>query len=167
MKRAEIPYKVSKGTVSVPGRLFAFDQIQPHAVLATEFQGQPYTSLVAYALTQDAKGLLFMTPKSTRKYRNILRNKQVSLLLDTRTNTPDDYMTAESITILGKARPVRKGAKWLRMASVFTNKHPKLRKVIASREIALILVEITTCIHVTRFQRVTIWEAKESNTIRL
>lgn len=158
MKRGEIPDKPSKGTISVPDRLFTFDKIQPHAVLATELNGQPYTSLVAYALTPDAKGLIFITPKVTRKYKNILKNKQVSLLLDTRTNTPEDYMTAESITILGKAQPVRKGAKWMRLASIFTKKHKKLKKIVASPETALILVEMMTCIHVTQFQRVTIWE---------
>jgi nitroimidazol reductase NimA-like FMN-containing flavoprotein (pyridoxamine 5'-phosphate oxidase superfamily) len=158
MKRAEIPDKVSTGSVSVPDRLFAFDQIQPHAVLATESQGQPYTSLIAYALTPDASGILFITPKSTRKHKNILKYKKVSLLLDTRTNTPEDYMAAESITILGKARPVRKGVQWKRLSSIFIKKHPKLRKVTASPEIALIIVEMTTCIHVTQFQSVTIWE---------
>jgi nitroimidazol reductase NimA-like FMN-containing flavoprotein (pyridoxamine 5'-phosphate oxidase superfamily) len=158
MKHGEIPDKPSKGTVSVSARLFIFDKIQPHAVLATESNGQPYTSLVAYALTPDAKGLIFITPKTTRKYKNILRNKQVSLLLDTRTNTPEDYMVAESITILGKAQLLRKSEKWMRLASIFTKKHKKLKKIVASPETALILVEITTCIHVTQFQSVTIWE---------
>lgn len=158
MKRPGIPVVVSKGSASVPERLVFLDQMQPHAVLATESQGQPYTSLVAYALTPDARGILFITPKSTRKYKNILQNNRVSLLLDTRTNTPEDYMTAESITILGKAHPVRKGAKWNRFAGIFTRKHPKLRNIIVSPETAMILVEITTCIHVTQFQSVTLWE---------
>jgi len=158
MKYRKIPDKVSKGEVSVQDRLIVFDQIQPHAVLATESGGQPYTSLVAYALTPDAKGLIFITPRSTRKYKNILKNEQVSLLLDTRTNTPEDYMSAESITILGKARPVRRGKKWISLARVFINKHPRLGKVIHSRETVLIIVGIASCIHVTRFQRVTVWE---------
>lgn len=159
MKTDEIPDTVSIGTISVPDRLFVFDKVQPHAVLATESNGQPYTSLIAYALTPDAHGLIFITPRSTRKYRNIMKNRQVSLLLDTRTNTPEDYMTAESITVLGKAFPVRKGEKWNRLAKIFTRKHPYLKKIVSSPETALVLVEMSVCIHVTRFQSVTIWEA--------
>jgi nitroimidazol reductase NimA-like FMN-containing flavoprotein (pyridoxamine 5'-phosphate oxidase superfamily) len=158
MKHGNIPDKMIKGTVSVPDRLSMLDKIQPHAVLATEYGGQPYTSLIAYALTPDTKGLIFITPRSTRKYTNILKNERVSLLIDTRKNTPEDYLSAESITILGKAHPVRKGTQWERLIRVFTEKHSRLGKVTDSPKTALILVEISTCIHVTQFQSVTIWE---------
>jgi heme iron utilization protein len=158
MKHTKIPDKVSTGNISVADRLFFLDKIQPHAVLATESDGQPYTSLIAYALMPDAKGVIFITPRSTRKYKNILKNKRVSLLLDTRTNTSEDYMSAESITILGKAHPVRKGEKRTSLARIFVKKHTRLKEIIISPQIALILVEVNTCIHVTRFQSVTIWE---------
>jgi nitroimidazol reductase NimA-like FMN-containing flavoprotein (pyridoxamine 5'-phosphate oxidase superfamily) len=158
MKHTKIPDQVNMGNVSVPDRLLSFDKTQLHAVLATEFGGQPYTSLIAYALTPDAKGIIFITPRSTRKYKNILKNKMVSLLLDTRTNTAGDYMSAESITILGKAHPVRKGEKRIRMAKIFTKKHTRLKQIITSPETVIILVEMTLCIHVTRFQSVTVWE---------
>jgi hypothetical protein len=156
VKRGTIPSTVSVGNVSVLERLAAMDSIQPHAVLATESGGQPYTSLVAYTLTPDAKGVIFVTPKVTRKYKNILKNKRVSLLIDTRKNIPDDYLSAESITILGEARPVRKSARREKLAGIFTKKHARLKNIIALPETALILVDIAQCIHVTRFQSVTI-----------
>ena len=157
MKRGTIPDTVSAGNASVPERLTTLDTIEPHAVLATESDGQPYTSLVAYALTPDLKGLIFITPKSTRKYRNILKNNRVSLLIDTRKNTPEDYLSAESVTILGKAHPVRRSSRRERLARIFARKHVRLRKIIGSAETALIVVDIVTCIHVTGFQSVTIW----------
>ncbi len=156
MKRGTIPSTVSVGNASVLERLAAMDSIQPHAVLATESDGQPYTSLVAYALTPDAKGVIFVTPKVTRKYKNILKNKRVSLLIDTRKNIPDDYLSAESITILGEARPVGKSERREKLAGIFTKKHARLKNIIALPETALILVDIAQCIHVTRFQSVTI-----------
>lgn len=158
MNHEKIPVSVSKGDALVADRLVALNKKELHAVLATESSGQPYTSLVAYALTPDARGILFITPRRTRKYRNIVRNSRVSLLIDTRRNTEDDYMSAESITILGIARPVRKGKKWLALAQIFAKKHPKLKKITSSPETALILVQITLGIHVTSFQRVTIWK---------
>ena len=156
--RTPIPDRVTKGTTFIPARLRILDKIQPHAVLATESEGKPYTSLIAYALTPDLKGLIFITPKSTRKYKNILKNKHVSLLVDTRTNTSKDYMGAESVTILGNAHRVRKGKNWTRLAGIFAKKHARLKKIITSPETALILVEITDCIHVTKFQSVSIWK---------
>jgi len=155
-----LPDKVSKGNISVPARLRILDTTQPHAVLATDSGGQPYTSLIAYALTPDMKEVIFTTPKSTRKYRNILKNKHVSFLIDTRTNTAEDYMVAESVTILGNALPMRKGKKWLELKGIFLKKHPGLAEFVHSPETALILVEIIKCIHVTRFQSVSEWTAK-------
>ena len=162
MKRSykAIPDRISRGTVSVRERLVFLDRTQRHAVLATEAEGHPYASLVAYALTSDMKGLLFITPKSARKYRNILKNNRVSLLIDTRSNTEEDYMDAESVTILGNAGPVRKGRKWSELAGILLAKHPVLKKVMPSPETALIMVEITKCVHVTNFQSVSTWDVE-------
>ena len=133
------------------------DKDQLHAVLATESDGQPYTSMIAYALSPDKKGIVFITPQKTRKYNNILKNNRVSLLIDTRSNTEKDYMTAESLTILGNAKPVRKGGKWSELAGVLTRKHPNLNEIIDSPETKLIFIRIVRCIHVTRFQTVSEW----------
>jgi nitroimidazol reductase NimA-like FMN-containing flavoprotein (pyridoxamine 5'-phosphate oxidase superfamily) len=158
--RNTIPDRVSKGYISVPDRLRVLNKTQPHAVLATDSDGQPYTSLIAYALTTDIKGVIFITPKSTRKYKNILKNKKVALLIDTRSNTTRDYMSAECVTILGKAYPVRKGKKRTEFSEIFLKKHPKFREIIDSPETVLVLIKIIKGIHVTRFQSVSVWEMK-------
>ena len=162
MKKPEqpIPDRLNDGTIDVPERLSAMDKDQLHAVLATESDGQPYTSMIAFALSPDKKGIVFITPQKTRKYKNILKNNHVSLLIDTRSNTEKDYMGAESLTILGNAFPVRKGGKWLELTKVLIRKHPKLNEIIHSAETKLILVKITRCIHVSRFQTVSEWIAK-------
>lgn len=153
--RKGIPSRVSKGSVSVIDRLIILNKAQRHAVLATDSDGQPYSSLIAYALTSDIKGIIFATPKSTRKYKNILKNRCVSLLIDTRSNTEKDYMDAESITILGNAYPVRRGKKWSELAEILKNKHPRLTSFIDSHETALVYIEIIKCIHVTKFQTIS------------
>jgi heme iron utilization protein len=160
MKQAIIPDRVSKGDVSVPERLKSLDKTRLHAVLATEFDSQPYTSLIAYALTPDMRSILFITPKFTHKYKNMMKNSRVSLLIDTRSNTKKDYMGAEAVTILGNAVSVRKGKKWSELADLFIQKHSKLKEVINSSETALIAVKISACIHVTQFQSVSIWNKK-------
>ena len=77
-KNTEIPFNKSEGNIAVAKRLLVLDQQQRHAVLATDNYGQPYTSLVAFALTGDGRGVLFATPKKTSKYKNILVNNKVS-----------------------------------------------------------------------------------------
>ncbi len=159
MKRSKesIPDRVKKGSAPILERLNALDKGQLHAVLATALDGQPYTSMIAYALTPDKKGIVFATPRKTQKYKNILKDNRVSLLIDTRSNTEEDYMSAESLTILGNAMPVRKGGKWSALARVLMRKHPNLNEIIRSTETKLIFVKITRCIHVNRFQTVSEW----------
>lgn len=159
MKKSEesIPDRVKKGSAPIFERLNALDKDQLHAVLATESDGQPYTSMITFALSPDRKGIIFITPRKTQKYKNILKNNHVSLLIDTRSNTEKDYLSAESLTILGNAFPVRKGEKWSELTQVLIGKHPKLKEIIHSAETKLIFVKITRCIHVTRFQAVSEW----------
>lgn len=159
MKKSKesIPDRVKKGSAPILERLDALDKDQLHAVLATALDGQPYTSMIAYALTPDKKGIVFITPQKTWKYKNILANNRVSLLIDTRSNTWKDYMGAESLTILGDAFPVRKGKNWSELTKVLIRKHPNLNEIIRSPETKLIFVKITRCIHVARFQTVSEW----------
>ncbi len=159
MKKSEesIPNRVIKGDTPVLERLKALNKEQLHAVLATESNSQPYTSIVAFALSPEGKRIIFSTPGRTQKYKNIIKNPRVSLLIDTRSNTKKDYMAAESITILGNAMPLKKGKKWTEFAEILIKKHPELNEFVHSPETRLILVKITRCIHVTRFQTVSEW----------
>jgi nitroimidazol reductase NimA-like FMN-containing flavoprotein (pyridoxamine 5'-phosphate oxidase superfamily) len=156
MKKA-IPITTSKGNVVVPDRMRFLNETERHAVLATALQGKPYTSIVAFALTKDMKGVLFATPKNTRKYRNIIKNNHVALLVDNRNNTDKAYMGAESVSILGTAKPVRRGKRWLELSRVFIRKHTALREFVKSPSTGLILVEAKRCIHVSQFQMISEW----------
>jgi heme iron utilization protein len=158
--KKSIPARVIRGNISVIERLKYLDETQLHAVIATDSNGQPYTSIISFALIPDKKGIVFATPESTSKYRNILKNSRVSLLIDTRSNTEKDYMSAESITILGNARSVKKGRKWVELTKIFVKKHPGLEEFINSAETKLVFVELTRCIHVSRFQTVSEWVAE-------
>lgn len=153
-----IPSKTSRGDVPVLERLQKISQKEPHAVLATESDGMPYASLVAYALTPDRKGLLFATPKHTRKHQNMKKNPNVSLLIDTRSNTKRDYLSAEAVTIMGKAQTVRRGKRWTQLSEMLIKRHPELAGFVHADSTALILVDADQIIHVGRFQMVTEWK---------
>ena len=153
--RGSIPDRVKKGNIPVFERLYVFDKIQLHAILATVSDKQPYPSMIAYALVPDEKGIVFATPNKTQKYKNILKNNRVSILIDTRSNTKKDYMSAESLNILGYAKPVRKGKEWRELTNILLKKHPKLKEFVYSSETKVIFVKINQCIHVKRFQTVS------------
>ena len=79
------------------------------AVLSTQNQGQPYSNLVAFAVTPDLKYLLFATTRATRKFANLLADSRVSLLMDNRTNEEADFAEAAALTVLGQAWEVHGG----------------------------------------------------------
>jgi hypothetical protein len=157
----KIPIHKTQGKVNVKEGLSILNKRQKHAVLATDFGGQPYTSLVAFALTPDCSGLIFSTPKKTTKYKNILINSKVSVLIDTRKNSVKSYLESEAITILGTALSFRKGKNLDAMASVLLAKHPELKGFVSSASTALIHVVFDRVIHAGQFQSVTVWDCKE------
>lgn len=161
-EKRDIPKKTSKGVVSVPDRLKLFDKNERFAVLATDDRGRPYASLVSYAVTPDLKKVIFATPRETQKYRNIIQARDVSLLIDNRGKAGSKgIMEAEAITIIGVAKPLRRGETWEKMAGIFLKKHPGLEEFIKATSTALIVVEAVRCIHVGHFQTVSVWDCGE------
>jgi nitroimidazol reductase NimA-like FMN-containing flavoprotein (pyridoxamine 5'-phosphate oxidase superfamily) len=155
--RESIPNTTKNGTVAVSDRLKVFNEKQFFGVLATNDNGQPYTSLISFAITPDLTQVIFATPKGTRKYKNILNTKNVSILIDNRSNARKNLMETEAITIIGEARSVRRGKTRDELAAVFLKKHPDLHEFIQSDTTALIVVDAVRCIHVGKFQTISVW----------
>jgi hypothetical protein len=157
-----IPFSKKAGKVNVQERLRVLNKKQRHAVLATDADGQPYTSLVAFALTPDLKGALFATPRNTAKYRNILSNSNVSLMIDSRTDSAAGYMESEALTVLGKASALRKGRKRDESAALLIEKHPRLSGFVKASTTALICISFEKVVHAGHFQTVTVWEPQKT-----
>jgi heme iron utilization protein len=159
-EREQVPSAVQKGFISVPERLKEFNRTESFAVLATvdTDNGRPYTSLVAYAITDDLRRVLFTTPKGTRKYKNILNSEHVALLIDNRQKSNKNIMVTEAVTITGIARPVRRGKVREEYVQIFLKKHPDFEDFTRSATTAIIVLDIVQCIHVGKFQTVTVWD---------
>jgi heme iron utilization protein len=129
---------------------------QYFAVLCTEDNGQPYSNLVAFAVTDDLKYLVFITGRNTSKYRNIFKNQRVSLLIDNRTNNPTDIEEATAITVIGGAHEEAEGGSVFRTA--YLSRHPHLSQFASEADNTLIVVAVAAFI-IARFdntQRLTI-----------
>ena len=155
--KKQLALEKTRGTAAVAERLKFMNSTQKHAVLATVSAGQPFTSLVAFAMTPDMKSVVFATPRKTLKYRNILGNKKVALLIDTRSNTDAAYMKAEAVTVIGTAAPLRSGRIRESHAGILIEKHPALRRFVQEKTTAIIIVEAEKCFHTGSFQKVSEW----------
>ena len=163
MKIERVPSVTQKGTVPVPDRLRRLNRKEYFAVLATDDEGRPYTSLVNFALTQDCKTVIFATPRATRKYRNMIKTKSVALLIDNRSGKTKNLMGTEAVTIIGMARPLRRGKAWNAFVDTYCKKHPDLLEFVHSPSTALMIVEVMRCIHVSQFQTISVWDCGEQS----
>ena len=121
---------------------------QRFAVLATQFEGQPYSNLVALAEADNLRSLLFVTSRDTRKYSNMLANKKVAVLIDSRTNQALDLNNAVAITALGAIEEVGTDNKGY-LSGVYLSKHPQLKDFLHEPSNALMRISVTEYIVAT------------------
>ena len=127
--------------------------LQKLSVLATQGDGRPYGSLVAFAATADLKTLLFATKRATRKYSNLLAHPDVAMVIDTRTNQAADFSDATAVTALGEVEEVAADDRQ-EFLNIYIEKHPYLKEFVESPTCALLRVRVRNYIMVSRFQNV-------------
>ena len=122
------------------------------AVLATTSPTGPYTSLVAFVVSDDLRTLAFATARSTRKFKNMLVHRPVSLLIDNRSNRPSDFDVGLAVTVLGEAFEAH-GQQRQVLRELFLARHPSLRPFVLDPATALMAVAVSGYVVVDRFQR--------------
>jgi nitroimidazol reductase NimA-like FMN-containing flavoprotein (pyridoxamine 5'-phosphate oxidase superfamily) len=126
---------------------------QKLAVLATHKDGQPYSSLVAFAVTEDLKHIIFATSRATRKYEHFSSDARVALLIDNRTNKVADFHSAIAVTAIGTAMEPDENNRQ-QLAQRYLAKHPDLKDFVQSPTCALVQVSVKTYYVVRTFQNV-------------
>ena len=132
-------------------------QDQPYAILCTQGQGQPYGSLVAFAVTEDLSSAVFSTPVSTRKYRLLCECDHVALVIDSRSTSSADMMNIEAVTATGRAVQVPHGQEFDQWSGLLTRRHRQLEDFVKSPTTAVFRVEILRYFDVSHFQEVRQW----------
>lgn len=133
-----------------------FDQ-QHLGVLATYGDGYPYTSLVAFAATDDLDRLLFATTRATRKFANLSANPRVSMMIDNRSNRVEDFADAVAVTAMGEVFELM-GQSLKEHKSLFLARHPHLSEFVAAPTCALLSIAVERYLMVSRFQNVNVLE---------
>jgi len=127
---------------------------QHFAVIATESQHQPYTSLVSFAPSTDFHHLYFPTRKETKKYLNITENKHVAVLIDNRENTPSDLSDAITVIALGDAQQIEHHPQLIQ--TLLLEKHPDLTVFLSEPSCVLFDIAVSTYQIVQKFEQVQI-----------
>jgi heme iron utilization protein len=126
---------------------------QLQAVLATQHQKQPYTSLMAFAATPDLRQIVFATYRATQKYSNLLDNPLASLLIDNRCNDSADYGNAVAISAQGATQEVD-AARRAELLQLFLKKHPHLLSFVTAADCVLLQMNVACYYVVSEFQSV-------------
>ncbi|MBK7953653.1 MAG: pyridoxamine 5'-phosphate oxidase family protein [Candidatus Accumulibacter sp.] len=133
---------------------------QRYAVLATESGGQPYTSLMAFAVTDDLKGLILLTERATHKYANLMANRRVAVFIDNRENVGSDTDAAVAITALGEADEVA-GEECVCLRDAYLARHPYLDQFATSPSCAILRIRVRSYLVVRHFQDVAEWRVED------
>lgn len=113
-------------------------------VLSTISGDRPYTSLMRYAADDRCMEIYLVTHKNTTKYRNLLKNPHVSLLMDTRTRAA--LSDIQALSIEGVAFTVsdadRQASDRASIVDRFIQRHPDISEFVRHPDAAVICVEV-------------------------
>lgn len=141
---------------AILGRLHALFDSQRYAVLGTDDRGQPFASLMAFAVTDDLRHLVILSDRNTRKFVNLAVNRRVALLVDDRGNKITDTQDSIAVTVLGQAFEAdadNGGA----LAGLFLARHPGLADFAASPDCVVVRVEVSAYLLVEQFEHTIEW----------
>jgi nitroimidazol reductase NimA-like FMN-containing flavoprotein (pyridoxamine 5'-phosphate oxidase superfamily) len=139
---------------------------QRFAVLSTESDAGPYSSLVAFWAQDDLSQVFFATMRATRKFNHLVAHPRVSLLFDDRSNREIDVRDAMAVTATGSAAEVMDEKARAAASAGYLGKHPHLASFVASPGCAIVRVKVETYFVVTRFQNVMELHLPESRDAR-
>ena len=112
-------------------------------VLATVSEGKPHCSLMAYVSDADCREIYMVTHRETKKYRNLVNNPLVSLLIDTREGTSGAAETI-ALTVDGLCSPIMEEVRRTSVTAMLLDRHPHLKVFLDQSHAALLSVEITS-----------------------
>jgi nitroimidazol reductase NimA-like FMN-containing flavoprotein (pyridoxamine 5'-phosphate oxidase superfamily) len=108
---------------------------QGTCVLATASQNRPHCSLMAYSTNHSCDEIYLITPRDSKKYKNMLENPAVSLLIDTRQNTSNqDHNEIIALTVSGRFQEIIGDSEQERIRKELSRRHPELENFFENPE---------------------------------
>lgn len=111
-------------------------------VLATAHHNRPHCSLMAYSTDEEGNTIYMVTRKATQKYKNLLENPQVSLLIDTRAATRAESRSAiQALTISGTCAAVEDRRETDFICRQIIGRHPHLKELVEHPDAIVVSVK--------------------------
>ncbi|MFW9963523.1 MAG: pyridoxamine 5'-phosphate oxidase family protein [Candidatus Sifarchaeia archaeon] len=126
---------------------------QSIAVLGTSNKDEPYSCLVGFAISEDLKELIFATMRQRLKYKNMLANPRVTLMIDDRDTQASDFNDTTSITIVGSAKDMT-GTDRAKYVTMLLQRQPALTEFVNSEDCAIMRVKVDKIYVVSEFESV-------------
>lgn len=124
-------------------RINDFLKKQSNCVLATVRQGRPHCSLMSYVTDPDVQFVYMVTHRNTSKYRNLLDNPSVSLLVDNR-QTPVDKQNTWTLTVHGTFQSLTAEVQRSSVRPRFIERHADMYRFIEHPEAEFISIRIAS-----------------------
>lgn len=109
-------------------------------VLATVAGRKPHCSLMAYVTDENCEEIYMVTHKNTHKYKNLMENPSVSILIDTRDISP--RAEAKALTVEGVYAAIKDEKKRAKIQAKLLAVHPHLAEFINHPETEILCVKI-------------------------
>jgi nitroimidazol reductase NimA-like FMN-containing flavoprotein (pyridoxamine 5'-phosphate oxidase superfamily) len=112
-------------------------------VLATASGGMPHCSLMAYVIDDGCREMYMATFKNTTKFKNLMENPDVSLLIDTREEHSGRLRPeAKAMTVDGTFQEIEDENKKNRIRGELLDRHPHLRQFLAHPDAEVFCIKI-------------------------
>jgi uncharacterized pyridoxamine 5'-phosphate oxidase family protein len=109
------------------------------AVLATEGNGQPHTSLIAITPFENFRQIIFATYRNTLKFRNLSHNNKVAVLIESGVININGFKQSVVLTIIGHTEVINiAGNEATYQAHL--KQHPEMESFMLSSDCVLIRV---------------------------
>jgi len=111
-------------------------------VLATVSGGRPHCSLMSYITDPGCREIFLVTHPHTKKFRNLLENPWVSLLIDTREEGRDIALARKkALTITGLYRKIDPPRE-REIRAQFLSRHPQLKELVEDPEAVIVSIKV-------------------------
>jgi len=132
------------------------------AVLATECDGQPHASLIAFTPLDGYRQLIFATYRSTRKFQNLAQNSKVAILIEGGDAEISGLQEGFVLTAFGRAEEIRVTENEAALKA-HLEKHPDLESFLLTADCALVCVTVAAYQVVRGIDDVRWWTISELN----
>ncbi len=120
-------------------------------VLATSMDNNPYCSLMSYVADDDCRRLYMVTMTDSEKYRNLVSNDSVSILIDTRGSMND--LPVKALTITGRFFEIRDEKRVAEAKEKLQKRHPDLDLFFKGGLSSVFYVEVRSVLLLDGFNR--------------